>query len=600
MSFFIELSGPDYSRTETVSPGLPPLVVGRDPSASVCVPDPEKSISRKHIALDYSETGVRIVVLSQVNGISTVRGEIVCGQQVILRTGESAQLGPYTIFVRGPSAGSDFQPSAQMLQDVDPFTAIGSPLTPHSSVFDNAFFKPVTSVATPAPANHDLLDAFSPAAAPRGFSAGPSIRSSEAVPSAKAGLGNTLASDPLAAFGNIAQPHIEASSRSIDDFLGAAGPGVGPSSGLGASNMLAPKYVQGSQRLAVDHVHDFNLPIRTASAQPMPARFDPPPSPFVSPKAFVQPSLPSEAHEPQAKSWAEFSSDWMTPKLASERDETFDPSDPFSDLASSATRDSFSYELSAAPGRQETPEVTGARATVNVRTTTVESDAVPLPDHEPKLSEVPKTLDATALAAMCRGLGVDSPTGLDAHQWEQMGASIRVIVHGLTELMNTRAEIKKELRAADRTMLGSQDNNPLKSGLAQEEILQYILFNPTGIGGYMKVDRALSEAINDLRAHEFASIAAVRAAVEGTVRDFDPKKLRTTLTKGKTKLPQFLDNARLWDIYAEYYENKASHMADWLEQLFNHYFMPVYSRESERLRCKPKANPNPPERLRPD
>ena len=196
-----------------------------------------------------------------------------------------------------------------------------------------------------------------------------------------------------------------------------------------------------------------------------------------------------------------------------------------------------------------------------------------------------------SIAAMCKGLGLDSPTALDVTQWEQTGRAIRMMVHGLTELLNTRAEIKKELRAADRTMLGSQNNNPLKCGMAQEEILQYILFNPTGIGGYMKVDEALDEAINDLRAHEFASIAAVRAAVEGTVRDFEPQKLHIALTKGKSKLPQFLNNARLWDLYSAHYENKAAHMADWLEQLFNHYFVPVYSRESERLRSKQKAAP---------
>ena len=586
MSFLIELSGPGYSRTETVSAGALPLVIGRDPGASISIPDPERSVSRKHLSVDYSETGVRIVVLSTVNGISTPQGEILCGQQVILRAGESAQLGSYTLSVCGPSAKTGIPSNAQLLQDTDPFDATNSARSPQASVFDNPFFKPLTPPAPSSLAEHDnVFNAFSPAAAPRSFSAGPSIRGSGGSPLAVATPENTFGSDPLVAFGNCAQPHMETPSRSIDAFLGGAGTGVGLSSGLGASSMLVPQDVQGSRRLAVDHVHDFNLPLRSTPVHLKPA------------KAFEDLGTPSEMHEPSAKSWAELSSDWMTSKPVPAREEILDVSDLIVSSENSATRNPFSNEHSAAAGWQEGVAAVGVPSPINVQTPIPTTAVIPQHRNGARISEESKALDSAALVAMCRGLGVESPNVLNAHQWEQMCAAIRVIVSGLTELMNMRAEIKRELRAADRTMMLSKNNNPLKSGMAPAEILQHILFNPTGVGGYMNVDRALDEAINDLRTHEFASIAAIRAAVEGTIRDFEPEKLRTTLTKGKAKLPQFFDRARLWDLYSAHYENKALHMADWLEQLFNRHFTPVYSRESERLQSKPKASPNLPNKL---
>jgi predicted component of type VI protein secretion system len=105
-----------------------------------------------------------------------------------------------------------------------------------------------------------------------------------------------------------------------------------------------------------------------------------------------------------------------------------------------------------------------------------------------------------------------------------------------------------------------------------------------GVPGYMPARQALQESVTELRAHEFASVAAVRAAVEGCIKEFDPARLRPTLLKGKTSLGSLMDNARLWDLYSAHYEQKKAHMADWLEQVFNRHFMPAYTREAERLR----------------
>ena len=598
MSFLIELSGPSYSRTETIHSGSPPLILGRDPSVAIHIPDPDRSLSRKHLSLDCTDSGVRVTVLSTVNGISTAHGEIQAGQQVILCPGESAQMGMYTM--RIASAGSARSAVSEPLHD-DPFAGFGGAHTPPPSVFDNAFFRPAVPPAVPTEQQHDVFASLGPPAAPRGFSAGPSMPGAGMAMPASPGSGGGFAGDPMAAFGS-AQANPAATHRSIDDFLGLGAGGAG-GGGLGASSMLLPQANPDARRLAVDHVHDFNLPVRaTLSQEPsLPAHASPhaggPPGQGVMPDVFAgitaaaPPDPPAVVTPavPAVKTWSDFSSDWLNPQaphVTPAATVSADVSDPFSDNPQDEDRDPFSDEWSSISEWQPGLKASHAAPIAAAPAPSPISATTPL--NVGAAAGSSGKLDGQALAALCKGLGVEGPSHLDTLKWEEMGGAIRTIVQGLTELMNTRAEIKRELRAADRTMLGSQDNNPLKSGMAQEEIIQYLLFNPTGIGGYMKVDKALDEAINDLRAHEFASIAAVRAAVEGTVKDFEPVKLRATLTKGKSKLPQFLDNARLWEMYTAHYETKATHMADWLEQLFNRYFMPVYSKESERLRSKPK------------
>ena len=588
--FLIELSGPSYRRAETIHANSPPLVVGRDPGVSICIPDPDRSLSRKHLSLDYTESGVRVMVLSTVNRISTPHGEFQAGQQVVLRPGESAQMGMFTLCVTDTAGAGSDRSAASGAIHADPFAGFGGTEAPPPSIFDNAFFRPALPLEAPASPQHDVFGSLGIAAAPRGFSAGPPMPGTGIAmpdsPSSGGGFAGVLPS--------LAAPH-----RSIDDFLGGGGGG----GGLGASSMLLPLANLDARRLAVDHVHDFNLPVRATLSQEQALPADSSPHADGTPRESQKPTgsagSPAAAQpdasavttpsEPEVKTWSEFSSDWLNPQSpqhAAAVPVAASILDPFLDNPHEEGQDPFSDEWSSISAWRPAPEVSDAAARDSTPTPSPYVARTPLPSGA--VAGLSGALDAEALAAFCKGLGVEGPSHLDGLKWEQMGEAIRTIVQGLTELMNTRAEIKRELRAVDRTMLGSQDNNPLKSGMAQEEILQYLLFNPTGVGGYMKVDMALDEAINDLRAHEFASIAAVRAAVEGTVRDFEPVKMRATLTKGKSKLPQFLDNARLWEMYTAHYETRAIHMADWLEQLFNRYFMPVYSRESERLRNKSK------------
>lgn len=192
-----------------------------------------------------------------------------------------------------------------------------------------------------------------------------------------------------------------------------------------------------------------------------------------------------------------------------------------------------------------------------------------------------------AWSAFTRGLGLpdahDSDPQATADAAERAGAIVRTLIEALAQLLDARADLKRELRAQDRTMLSGRDNNPLKSGLSAPELIQY-LFAAQVVGGYLPAERAVRDSINDLLIHEHATIAAARAAVEGTLREFDPVRLRKQLVPGKSSWFQVLDSARLWDAFEQHHQKQSAQMADWLEAIFARHFMPAYSRETERLK----------------
>jgi FHA domain-containing protein len=163
------------------------------------------------------------------------------------------------------------------------------------------------------------------------------------------------------------------------------------------------------------------------------------------------------------------------------------------------------------------------------------------------------------------------------------GTMVLLLLECLADLLGARAELKRELRAEDRTMLSNRDNNPLKLRLSVAELAHYLFEQQTN-GGFMPAERALRESLADLRVHEHAAIAAARAAVEGALREFDPALLRPQLAGPRHAWLGALDGARLWTAYGQWYDRQSQQMADWLEAVFTRHYMPAYLRESEELK----------------
>lgn len=507
MSFQILFTGQSFSKTAVVERGAAPVIVGRDPSADVHLPDNDRLISRKHLVIEWTEGGPQFEILSKVNGLITTRGEVTFGNKVVLAAGESAQVGRFFVAVeKTPVAMPPVMPRTPApARAPDPFDL----LMGGDAAGQPAGGKPLKAGATSTSATADA-DPFEALSAPAPSRPGPA------------------SIDAFLADGNPSPP-----ARAVPAAVPAAAPAPAPAAKAAAGNddpwaEFAQEWVQPAAAPAPS-----GAPVRT----PAPANAAPISSPLDDPFSS--------------------STSWRA-------DDLDHGGDAFSAFAADSGVHSFADappRPAPSPAQPTSPSPTGGT-----------------------LQRIATSEDGKALRGLCRGLGLPVPQQMTEKEWEQLGDSVRLIIKGMSELMSTRAEMKKELRAIDRTMLGAQENNPLKTGMPLEDLLQYLLFMPQGGAGYMPVQRALEESIGDLRAHEFASIAAVRTAVEGSIKEFEPGKLRTTLLKGKRSIASVVDNARLWDLYTNYYEQKSEHLADWLEQLFNRHFMPAYSRETERLR----------------
>jgi predicted component of type VI protein secretion system len=193
---------------------------------------------------------------------------------------------------------------------------------------------------------------------------------------------------------------------------------------------------------------------------------------------------------------------------------------------------------------------------------------------------------AADLQPFLRGLGVDPAQvgALSEGELESIGRFVRSALLGLRALQSRTAADKRELRAEDRTMLAAahQENNPFKTADWPDEIfLRYLFGGRAASVGFMGPERAVREVVGDLVAHEAATAAAARAAVEGVLREFDPDALKSRLLGGGAKL---FESARAWEAYSRDYATQREAWDTWVQRLLDKYFAEAYVRESVRVK----------------
>jgi FHA domain-containing protein/type VI secretion system protein len=152
---------------------------------------------------------------------------------------------------------------------------------------------------------------------------------------------------------------------------------------------------------------------------------------------------------------------------------------------------------------------------------------------------------------------------------------------GALELHDKGRAVKEEMRAEDRTMVASRDNNPLKTDWPVETKLRYVFGGRSASIGFPNPERALGELLLELIAHGAASANASRAALESTLKEFDPAALKSRLLGEGARL---FESTRAWDAYCKYYERESRDMARWTQRLLDRYYSEPYLRESLRIK----------------
>ena len=165
----------------------------------------------------------------------------------------------------------------------------------------------------------------------------------------------------------------------------------------------------------------------------------------------------------------------------------------------------------------------------------------------------------------------------------QSGKILRASIEGSMALLAARATAKKELRAEDRTMVASKDNNPLKLMSDPQEALAFLFDTKDRTDGFLDPVQAVDDAFEDLRAHEVALFAAMRAALLGAIQRFDPKTLEAELEKSAGGLG-LNRKAKLWELFAVYQQKLARDADDDFNKVFGREFMGTYMAQVKRLK----------------
>jgi FHA domain-containing protein/type VI secretion system protein len=133
------------------------------------------------------------------------------------------------------------------------------------------------------------------------------------------------------------------------------------------------------------------------------------------------------------------------------------------------------------------------------------------------------------------------------------------------------------------TVLGAQANNPLKFFPDEKEALAQMLTN--AMAGYMPPLRAFGSAFDDLKAHEMAVIAGMRAALAGVLARFNPALIEHQVEPQGVmdKMLSASRKARMWDRMVELHDEIAREAEDDFQRLFGERFSSAYADQIERL-----------------
>ena len=600
--------------------------IGRADNNQLVLPDPERTISRVHAQVVFR--GGRYGIVDRGSNPITVNGRALGnGQEAPLQGGDQVQIGGYTMRVELVAGGSSGAAA-------DPFADFGGLAAPSVA--------PRGAAAPSASASADPLAAFgfgAPSApAPFGntFGAPPPA----AAPSAAGGIPDDwdpFAPDPVKpkaqdfarslgqpgadAFGldvggRAAAPLIpdlpgqaSAPSDSLDNLFGLGGGSAGGADPL-ANSVFGQAAAQPNMAANSDPMKSLNSMTRGsgAAARDSGSELN---SPFMLP--------PSAGHEPAARAPARAPD--MAPPRAPAAPPARAPAAPAIKGAVLSWDDPSGDSQTVIRPRGAPPAVARPMppaAPQNPQGPLVPDDALfdlgfgPLtppaaPQMPPPPPAPPRAAPAVAapraapapvaaraavgnadtaelIAALREGLNV-SALPIDSLTPEFMrllGQLVREATRGTVDLLVARAALKREVRA-EITMIVAKENNPLKFSPTVEVALGHLLSPPAR--GFMTPDRAMRDAYDDLRAHQFAFLAGMRAALEGVLKRFDPAVLEGKLTQ-KSVLASLVPGARkarMWDVFNDLYGQISAEASDDFHELFGKEFLRAYEAHIDQL-----------------
>lgn len=161
-------------------------------------------------------------------------------------------------------------------------------------------------------------------------------------------------------------------------------------------------------------------------------------------------------------------------------------------------------------------------------------------------------------------------------------AILRIVVDGVMETLRARAEIKNTFRLPV-TIIQRSENNPLKFAATPDEAMRR-LFEPDS--AFLGGAAAFDDAFDDIRCHQMAMLAGMRAAFESLLAHFSPDRVERDVDSGKRSL--FGGKGRYWERYRDEFERAAKDPDMAFRMLFGDEFARAYEAQLARLKSARK------------
>jgi len=213
----------------------------------------------------------------------------------------------------------------------------------------------------------------------------------------------------------------------------------------------------------------------------------------------------------------------------------------------------------------------------------------PQPEEQPR-SEAPAprpsapprdAAGGNEIDAMLKAAGVP-PHMVSPETYAMLGDVIQVVVQGLVDVLRARSHIKDEFRVAS-TRLKPVENNPLKFSINAQDALHNLFgkSNP----GFQSPVHAFQDSFEDIKAHQMAMIAGMRAAYQHMLDYFDPEELEAEFDRRLKRgvLGGVLNKTRYWDMYEDLYQNLVKDQDSSFHRLFGDKFGHAYEDQMDRL-----------------
>jgi type VI secretion system FHA domain protein len=186
------------------------------------------------------------------------------------------------------------------------------------------------------------------------------------------------------------------------------------------------------------------------------------------------------------------------------------------------------------------------------------------------------------LEAALRQLGIE-PADIAPEIAEELATVVQSVLQGLIDVLRARAQFRNQLRLST-VRVKSTRNNPFDFAINAQDALGSLIdrANP----GYLPAAEAFADTFGDMRRHELATLAGIRAGFQSMLRLFEPQALQDRFDR-QLRHAGFLPfgaKLRYWELYSDLFEQLQADPDGTFQRMFGQAFADAYARQQDALR----------------